>query len=327
MLRGGLAESGHIVTAAVVDEQGRLLAWTGDPSRVTYLRSAAKPFQAIPVVADGAADAFAFTERELAICCGSHSGEPRQVETVRTLLERIGCGEDDLECGAHAPFHEASADAILKRGGSFSRLHNNCSGKHAGMLAWARHTGHATAGYRSPDHPMQRRILREISHWAGMDARDIATAIDGCGVVTFALPVERMAAAFATLAAAADRGPETSAGRVVRAMVGQPYYVAGTDRFCTDLMTVVDGRLLAKEGAEGVLCLADLQRRWGLALKVEDGSRRAVSPATLELLGEMGVLDRVELGRLDAHRVVAITNTRGEQVGEIRASFRLHRSD
>ncbi len=324
--RGDVVESRHSVSAALVDAQGRLMAWVGDPELLTYFRSAAKPFQALPLVDDGAADAFGFSEAELAICCASHSGEPAHVRTVRSILGRIGCGEEDLECGAHPPFHQPSAEALRAEGRAPSRIHNNCSGKHSGMLAWARHAGKKTVGYPRADHPVQRRIRREIARWTGNPADELGTAIDGCGVITYAQPLNSMATAFARLVAAADRDSGSPASRVTRAMTSEPYYVAGTGRLSTQLMETTGGRILAKGGAEGVFCAGDSVGGWGLALKVEDGRKRGVGPAVIEFMAQAELLDESELSRLEDHHVWSLTNTRGEIVGMIRPAFRIERS-
>lgn len=321
--RGGSVESRHRVSAALVDAQGRLVAHVGDPALVTFLRSAAKPLQALPLVADGVTEAFEFSDEELAICCASHSAEPKHVETVLQLLERIGCCEDDLECGPHLPFHPESAEALLREGRRPTRVHNNCSGKHTGMLAWARHSGVETVGYRTADHPVQLRIRREISHWTATPSERLEIAVDGCGVVTYAQPLSGMAGAFARLIATAEDDPASPAGRVARAMTGQPYYVGGAGRLSTRLMQATGGRILAKYGAEAVICLADRERHWGAAVKVEDGAKRAVGPAVIEVLVQASLLNDDEVQALDEDHVPPVTNTRGEIVGELRATIRL----
>ncbi len=321
--RGGLVESRHRVSAALIDEQGRLLAHVGDPELVSFFRSAAKPFQALPLVADSVTEAFAFSDAELAICCASHSGEPLHVETVLGLLRRVGCSEDDLECGPHPPFHQPSAEALRREGRPPTRVHNNCSGKHTGMLAWSRHMGVETVGYRRADHPVQLRIRRQIAELTGTPSDRLQAAVDGCGVVTYAQPLNGMAAAFARLVGSAERDAASPAGRVVRAMTGQPYYVGGSGRLSTRLMQTTGGRLLAKYGAEAVMCLADRERRWGAAVKIEDGQKRAVGPAVVEFLAQAGLLSEGEQQALGEEHVTPVLNTRGEVVGELRARLRL----
>lgn len=323
--RGGVVESVHRVSAAAVDARGRLVAHLGDPQLMTFFRSAAKPFQALPLVADGVAHAYDMSDAELAVCCASHSGEPAHVEAVASLLRRIGCEEADLECGAHPPFHKPSAEALQREGRLPGRIHNNCSGKHVGMLAWSRHHGIETVGYRRMDHPVQIRIAREISSWTGTPGPQLKKAIDGCGVVTFAQPLNGMAGAFARLMAAALSDPASPAGRVVGAMTGEPYYVGGTGRLSTRLMRVTGGRVLAKYGAEAVMCMANRERGLGVAIKIEDGAKRAVGPAVVELLTQLDLLTAAERRELDDRHTEAVTNTRGEVVGEIVPSFRVRR--
>lgn len=325
--RAGLIESRHFVSAVLVNERDELLAWVGDFDLTTYFRSSAKPFQALPLVADGVADAFQLTESELAIVCASHSGEPKHVRMVQDLLHRIGCSANDLECGPHAPFHTPSALSLVDQGVNPTRLHNNCSGKHAGMLAWARHRGVNTKDYRLADHPVQQRIRQEIAVWAGDSLNSMPTAVDGCGVITFALPLTALAGAYARLVADAERDDESPAGRVLDAMTGNPYYVGGTGRLVTQLIEVTGGRILAKEGAEGVICVGDRERRWGLALKVMDGRERAMGPALLHFLAEMKMMTDAELVALDDFHAQPVKNTRDETVGEIRAHYRVERGD
>ncbi len=325
--RGDRVESRHRVSAAAVNHQGELIAWVGDPELMTFFRSAAKPLQALPVVADGAADAYGLSDSELAVICASHSGEPAHIEAVQAVLERIGCSEDDLECGVQWPFHKPSAEALWAEGRSPSRIHNNCSGKHAGMLAWSRHQGVDTRGYIDPSHPAQRRICSEIGVWAGADCDALPVGIDGCGVPSFAQPLNIMADIFAKLVTSAKADPQSAAGRITRAMTGEPWYVGGTARLTTLLMEVTGGRLLAKFGAEAVYCLGDRQRRIGVAVKVEDGHRRAIGPAVIEFIKELEMVSEEEARELDDRHVAAVKNTRDEIVGQIRARFQLERRD
>lgn len=321
--RNGVAESVHPVSAALVDATGRLIAWTGDPARVAFIRSSAKPFQAIPLVADGVTEAFEMSERELAVCCASHGGERAHLRVVSGLLRRIGGRIADLACGPHLPMYAPAARALVRSGRRPSRLHNNCSGKHTGMIAWARHTGAAIEGYHRADHPMQVRVREELAAWMEMRPGNLAIAVDGCGVPTFAMPLERMARAFARWARSAAAEPESPAGRVAHAMMAEPFYVAGTGRLCSGLMEASAGGRVAKIGAEGVFCLALLPEGEGLALKVEDGARRAVGPAVLEFLRQTGRIPDEILSRLESHHRVPVRNTRGETVGELCAELRV----
>lgn len=318
--RGSLLESRHRVHAAVVDSDGRLRAWLGDPDLSTYFRSAAKPFQALPIVIDGAMDRLGITLEELAICCGSHSGEPRHVQIAGALLQKLGAEGEALACGPHPPFHAATRRDLAEAGLEPGRLHNNCSGKHAGMIALARAHGWDRDGYEREEHPVQQRLLSEICRWTGMPPEAIALGIDGCGVVCYGLPLRQMALAYARLGRAARLG-EREPTYVVGAMINYPEMIAGEGRLCTELMTRAHGRVFAKLGAEGLYCVGVPGAELGIAIKVEDGSRRAVGPAVLGVLRQLDLISEDDLGALYRHAYPDVTNTRGEVVGQIRASF------
>jgi L-asparaginase II len=320
--RGGLIESEHRVHIAVADGAGRVRASAGDAARACFARSAIKAIQAIPVIEDGAAASFAMTEQEIALCCASHSGENKHVDKVAALLWRLGLGEEALACGPQVPFHEPSAEQLRAHGLEPSRLHNNCSGKHAGMLALARSQGWSTAGYHTAAHPVQRRMLEEVGRWCELPIDDIGTAVDGCGVVTFQVPLAALAGAFGRLARAARSGGNP-AERVVQAMLRWPEYVAGTGRLCTRLMQVAGGRIFAKVGAEGMYCAGVPGAELGIALKVEDGAKRAAEPVLIAVLHALGLLSGDEIAELECFAEPDVKNTRGEVVGSIRAVLAL----
>src|ERR1051325_8162731 len=250
--RGELVESVHPVAAAVVDAGGRLLAASRDPDLVTWRRSAAKPFQALPLVEDGAADRFGFSEEELALVAASHSSEPRHLELIGRILEKARLGEEALACGIHTPLSAAVAAAVARGVVAMTPRWSNCSGKHAGMLALAKHRGWPLAGYQSAGHPVQERILGTVVQWTGAPCREVRLAVDGCTAVCFGLPLRRMALGYARLAAS-DAPP---ARRVLGAMMAHPLVVAGTGRVCTDLMHAWPARVAAKGGAERIDCAA-----------------------------------------------------------------------
>lgn len=318
--RGDLVESVHPVSVAVVQAEGHLVASAGDPSLVTFWRSAAKPFQALPLLEDGAADALAITPAELALTCASHSSEPRHLAVAEGLLRRIGATAADLACGPHAPLSPAVAERVIRDGITLTPLWSNCSGKHAGMLALARYHGWPLAGYTRPDHPVQRRILDAVAHWTGVPPARIATATDGCTAVTFALPLGAMATAWARLGASAAPGP----ARLRGAMAAHPELVAGSGRLCTELLAATGGRVLAKVGAAGIYCAAVPERGLGIALKVGDGDSESASVALLAVLevvlahaGLPRVYDDAAVAR---HGTRPVLNTRGVPVGMVRAA-------
>lgn len=326
--RGGLDESIHFGSIAVVDDRGLLVAHAGDPHRPTTMRSTAKPFQAMVVVETGAADRFAMTPTEIAVIGASHSGEPRHCQAVAGLLQRAGLGPEDLQCGTHLPLHAPSRAALEQRGEQPSTLHHNCSGKHCGMLCACVHQDWDVHTYLRPDHPLQRQVLRLVSDCTGVPAQSIGIATDGCGVPTFAVPLAAIALAFARLTPSSHAvgGHAAAAARVASAMVAHPEMVAGEDRFDTDLMVLGQARLLAKAGAEACYGVSLLDRGWGMAIKIEDGNARAVPVAVSEALRQLGALADAEVAALARHARPVLRNYRGEIVGDARPSFLLERS-
>jgi L-asparaginase II len=310
----------HRVSVAVVDDGGRRVAWSGDPRFETFLRSAAKPFQAIPLIADGAAARFGLTESEVALACASHNGEVGQVAIVRGLLEKIGCREEDLVCGPHRSLAlelgvPVSGTVSAKDLAHRSSLASNCSGKHAAMLAVARAAGWPVAGYERSAHPVQRRCRDEVARWTGVAASHIGEGVDGCGVVSFHVPLEALALAFARLGTSDD--PAATAVR--QAMLGHPDLIAGTNRLCTELMSRYPGDLVAKVGADGVYGVALPRRGLGFGIKVEDGHPRATMVALIAVLDRLG-LDPPPSRMLARFARFPIINTRGVQVGELTAA-------
>jgi L-asparaginase II len=330
--RGPIVESSHFGAIAVSDAKGRLLAWAGNPGTVTYYRSACKPILAVPLVESGAADHFGFTERELAIICGSHGGEDIHVDAVLGILDKIGLGPDALACGTHMPLDKATARAMQQRGEQPTVLHHNCSGKHSGMLALARFNGWPIGGYELPRHPVQQTLLQVIADFAGLPANTIPIGVDGCGVCTFGLSLHSMATSFARLGQP-DYWPEPrrSAVRLIAdAMTSYPEMVAARqDRIDTDLMRAGHHLLISKAGAEGVHCVALLateeQPAIGFALKLLDGdvSHRALNPAIIEGLRQAGFLTEDVLNKLDSYWLEEVRNNSNDVVGMVRPAFTL----
>ena len=197
--RGSVVESRHTVHVAVVDSSGRLTASAGKPDLTTFWRSAAKPFQAMPLVEDGVVGRFKLTRQDLALACASHSSEPVQVELVREFVQRIDCSERDLMCGPHRPLSDAVAKDYETRGMRLTAIYSNCSGKHTGMLALAKHHGWPTEFYGRIEHPVQQRCFKSVSEYTDVNKSDIGVAVDGCGVACFALPLRNMALAYTRL--------------------------------------------------------------------------------------------------------------------------------
>jgi L-asparaginase II len=315
--RSGVVESRHRVHAAVVDADGTLLHSARDPQRVAWWRSCAKPFQVLPLVADGGLERLEWGTDELALACASHGGEPEHVALAGAMLTRIGLEEGDLACGPHEPLASRGVRLLRESGHRVTRLHNNCSGKHAAMLARAALRGWPTAGYERAGHPVQDAARATVAAWSGLTTDEVRVGVDGCGVTVFALPLAHMAYSYARLARAAAHGDEAPA-RIVSAMTGNPFLVGGTDRFDTVLMEAFGGRVLCKIGAEGVHTLAVVDRGIGIALKVEDGAQRAQFPAVLAALDALGERPGALVDELRDFAVRGVRNTRGEMVGEIR---------
>jgi L-asparaginase II len=315
--RGGDVESGHRVHAAVVDATGAVIAAARDLSLVTHWRSCAKPFQVMPLLESGGFDALRWGDDQLALACASHGGEPEHVALANQMLHDLGLEEGDLACGPHDPLASRGQKLLRESGARATRLHNNCSGKHAAMLARAQTSGWRTAGYEHRDHPVQQSCREVVAKWSGIDEREIGQAIDGCGVVEFSLPLQSMARAFARLATAMQQG-EDAAGRIYHAMVGRPFLIGGSDRFDSILIEATDGRAVSKIGAEGVHSVAIPEQGIGFAIKVEDGAQRAQFPAVIRLLQHFDVLPAKLPAKLEEFLRRGIRNTRGECVGEVR---------
>jgi len=328
VFRGAIAESRHRVQCAVADDAGRLQAATDAPAGVTSFRSSAKPFQLLPLVERGHADRLGCSEAELAIMAASHSGSRQHLALVRGLLERIGRSGADLACGYHEPMDAESLEDLRRDPSLRSPLYNNCSGKHAGMLALAKAEGWPATGYERLDHPLQQLMLHTVAECCGVAAGSIQLGVDGCSVPVFGLPLAAMAHGYARIAAAmsgSTAGPEPRARalqRIGRAMVAEPVVVEGAGRLATDLMLAAHGRILAKSGAEGLMLVAEPGTGRGIAIKCEDGAMRAMGPAAVELLAALGVLRPEELKALDAHRLPVVADAAGHPVGRLEARVR-----
>ena len=336
VVRGERTESLHRGDVAVVDEENTLLAWAGDPRRAVYLRSAAKPFQAMSVLAAGGGKKYRLASEEIALMCASHGGEARHVRVARRLLARGGFTADDLACGAHLPMNEACARALLASARRPTPLHNNCSGKHAGILLACRLEGLDPASYCNPAHPIEREILARLARYCGVAPASVGLAIDGCSLPVFLLPLAGLALGYARLMArrvAGETAPERMARRRVRrAMCQSPGMVAGRGRFTTDFLEAGRGRWIGKEGAEGVYAIGLAAERpgklaVGIAFKIEDGSTRARDAVALQILALLGRLPPAEARRLAAYRSPIIKNVAGRRVGRIEAGFSLAMRD
>ncbi|MGE5800642.1 MAG: asparaginase [Gemmatimonadota bacterium] len=302
--RGNILESQHQVHVAVVDAAGKLVASAGDPDYVTFWRSAAKPFQAQPLVEDGVVARFGLRREDLALACASHSSAPEQVGLVREFLQRIGCSERDLMCGPHRPLSDAVAKDYETHGVRLTAVTSNCSGKHTGMLALAKQHGWPTEFYARIEHPVQQRCLQSVSAYTDVAPSELGVAVDGCGVACFALPLRNMALAYTRLD-----------GPILEAMLLHPELIAGEGRPCTEMMRAHPGRVVTKVGAEGVYSALLVREGLGVALKVADGHSLASALALAAVLAELGL--RPQPSSLIRKPIV---NSRGETVGEMRVN-------
>ncbi len=324
--RGEIVESRHRVEFACVRADGQAAEQTADPGFVTTFRSSAKPFQLLPLVERGHAERWGFTDEELAVMSASHTGSAYHLGLVEGILERLALEPRHLACGYHDPEDPASLARIRSGTSAPGPLYNNCSGKHAGMLALARSEGWPVEGYQRPEHPVQQLLQRSVAEVCGVDPDSMPTAVDGCSVVVFALPLAAMARGYARLAAAARRpGPDARSramGRIAAAMMAHPRAVGGEGRVGTALMEATGGRMVAKGGAEGLQLVGLVDRGVGVAVKVVDGASRAAGPAVVAVLERLGALSDEELVRLEPVRRPRVRNAAGLDVGEIAAAWR-----
>jgi L-asparaginase II len=333
--RGGIVESVHTGAIAVVDAQGRLVAAYGDPTAVTFLRSSAKPFQTLPLIESGAAEAFALPPREIALTCASHLGMDMHAETAASIQARIGASERDLLCGTHEVGDPATARRLILAGQAPTPNRHNCSGKHSGMLVQARHRDLPLADYINPRHPIQQTILATFAEMCGLSVDQVVVGVDGCSAPNFAVPLLNSALAFARLADPSSLPPRRANAlrTVFYAMTAYPEMVRGPGGFDTEVMRRRPGLLVTKGGAEGYQGLAIVpgalrpgSPALGVALKIADGSPRAVSLVALEVLRQLSLLAEADfdsLAEFDLAPRATLHNWRGLAVGEARPAFTL----
>jgi L-asparaginase II len=310
--RGSIVESRHRGAYAVVDQHGHVVAAEGAIAAAVYPRSAIKAFQCLPVIESGAADRFGFTGEEIALACSSHNGEAEHVRVARSMLAKASNDEALYECGAHWPIELNAHHALVRDGHDCQQVHNNCSGKHAGMLALAKQLGVDPTDYVKPDHPVQQAIARTMGEICNIDLSVQPWGVDGCSVPTWAIPVRNMALGFARLCA-----PDNGAGqRIIAAVRAHPFMVAGTGRFDTEVMQVIP-RVFMKTGAEGVYCGCIPHAGLGIALKCDDGAGRAAEVAMASVLAGLNVWTPDEKARLQTFRHHDLRNWKKIDVGQV----------
>lgn len=318
VMRGEFIESIHVAYAVVVDENGKIIFSTGDPYYLTCIRSSLKPFQAAASVHAGATAAADFSEAELALMCASHNGEEIHVKIAASMLKKLGYTQDQYECGNHPPYDKNSRLKLLREGRELSPFHNNCSGKHAGMLALAKHLRVDPRGYINPEHPVQQKIIQTVKKYSGSDSLFLAT--DGCSAPTPFMTLFTIATLFQKLVS----GKISDLTRLYKAMTMNPYLIGGKDRFDTDFIAALGGRAVCKVGGDGMRGFGIRKQNGqalGIAVKILDGHQRASAPAALALLNHMGLLSDTENGDLEKYLEPVLKNLRQIEVGKIKVGI------
>jgi len=320
-MRGDTVESVHYGSIAVVNSDGELRHSLGAPGGIVFPRSSLKPLQVIPLLEHPDVGEFAFSQAEIAIFCGSHSGEPRHAETVLAVLDKIGCRKEDLKCGVHVPLYYEALGQRPLRDDVFTLLQNNCSGKHAAMLALCRLMDVPLADYLQPEHPVQCAIKAAIAEISACEQSDIIMAVDGCSAPTFALPLTALAYAFSQLAGVSSDSHSTTA--IFNAMATHPEMVSGLRRLDLALTAAGDGAWVSKSGAEGVEALAIQAGALGVAIKIADGSERARNVASIEVMRQLALIGDPQGLALGRFSNMPVTSWNGSEVGELRPMFDL----
>ena len=322
VFRGSTVESRHRGAIAIVDGDGKLVFALGDIELPVFPRSAVKAIQALPLVESGAADAYGFGAKELALACASHSGEAAHVELARAMLAKAGFDEAALECGAHWPSSQDATVALARSAGSPSALHNNCSGKHSGFLCVCRHCGIASQGYVEAGHAFQDLVRRTMVEVTGAEHGAANMGVDGCSIPTYAVPLRNLALGFARMTSGQTLGSERAAAarRLLSACMSEPFYVAGTGRACTRLLEAGQGRVFAKVGAEGVYCAAIEELGLGIAIKCDDGASRAAEVIVAEVLAQLLVKHEALSASFEKLARPELRNWNGTLVGHLQPS-------
>lgn len=340
LTRGDSQESIHLGAIALVNIHGQLIASYGDPSTTTFLRSSAKPLQILPFLERGGQNAYQLTMQEIALMCASHSGTNQHVAVLRDIHKKTGTTESQLLCGVHPPIDSRTNEALIRRGEHPTPNRHNCSGKHSGMLAYARLLNLPTSDYIDPNHPVQKSILRAFAEMCIIESDQIRLGTDGCSAPNFAVPLYNSAFAYARLCDPDNANPTLDAKlraachTVTTAMTTYPDMVAGPERFDTDLMSTAQGRLISKGGAEGYQAIGLLPGAMGagspaigIAIKIADGDpkNRSRPAVAMEILSSLGVLSEDEMERLASYGpVTPLSNWRGLIVGEAHPCFKLN---
>lgn len=325
--RGSDVECIHAGSVAVVNTRGELLYQAGDPHFMTFTRSTIKPFQAAPFLRDGGPAKFGFDTRDIAMLCASHSGEKMHTETVQSMLAKSGCNEHQLRCGCHVPMAYAALDRQPPAGETYTQLHNNCSGKHAGFLASCVQHGQSLDGYLDPAHPLQQSVRKSVAHFAGIEESDMRMGIDGCSAPNYAMPLSSLALSYARLAEGREDAEYGDAlGTLYDAMTTHPELVSGTGRNDLAFMQTAPRDWVAKIGADGVQVIGVRSSGLGIAIKIADGNMRALYTAAVSVLQQLGLVDDPQSSPLAPWVRPQLHNYMALPTGEVRATGLLVKS-
>jgi len=324
--RGGIVESRHFGSVAIVDKNGKLVYYAGNPETVTFFRSASKPFQVLALIQEGGIERFGFTPEEIAIMAGSHSGQPEHIEVIDRIMRKIGISEADLRCGRQTPINFTVQNKTPESGQKFDQRYHNCSGKHSAMIALAKLLGEDISGYLNPKSGTQRRIMEGVAEACSIPVSKMVLGTDGCSAPNPAVPLYNMSWSFARLAAASRLEEKfgKAMGTVLEAMTEHPLMVSGVKRLDYILAKTFDGKVVAKAGAEAVECFGLTDKGWGVAIKIDDGSSRAMVPVVFSVLEQLGhKFNRKELAEYVS---VPVKNYRQMSVGKIESAVELAKS-
>jgi len=323
--RANIVESVHYGDVVVVNYDGKILYELGDPNRLTFMRSSAKPIYAVAIFENNIIEKYGLDLKEAALLFSSHSGEKEHIEILNNIMEKTGIELEALQCGVHEPINKEAARELLSAGKEPNRLHCNCSGKHMGYIAAAKSKGIPVENYYKPEHEFQKDILKVLADFSGIEESNIIKGIDGCGMTVHAIPLKNIATAYANLCNEKfmDGKYSKSQNYVLSAMTMYPEMIAGNGRLDTELMKNYGDRVIGKFGNEGVYCLGIVGRSIGMAVKIDDGNSRAVGPVILEALLQMGVLKKEEVEKLREFWNPELLNNKSERIGEIKAVFKM----
>jgi len=324
--RDSFIESLHYGYICIVDSDGNILYQIGEPDTKIFFRSCAKPLQVIPLIQSGAARALNFSMKEIAIACASHTGQRKHQEIVEEILARLGMSESNLHCGIMNPYNEEENKRLIAQGLTPSPLHCSCSGKHSAMLALSRYRGYPEESYEKITNPVQQEIVEVIADFTGEESGSVKIGTDGCGAPIYLLPVYKIALSYARLVHfSKDTGSRyhSACKMVFDSMTEHPDMVAGDQEFCSELMQATGNKLIGKVGSEAVYCLGIREGSLGVCIKIEDGNERAVYPAVMQTLRDLGVLDTEEFDKLKHWYRQVLKNNLGEEIGEIIPVFSL----